>query len=374
MIVTLALVNGFQEAVSEKVFSFLGHVRIQQRQPGQGNISEELPVVRNLPMEKAIQGLNGVRSIHPYATRYSLLRFQNEIEGAMIKGLDRSYDTAHLKPFLKQGRFIRFSDSSYSREIILSTTLAEQLNIQLNDRPIIYFVRPDGSIRPDRLQVVGLFKTGIEEYDRNFAIADLALIRRLNDWGPEEIGGYEIFLNDHEQMGEKSDEIYALASFPQEWDTRQIRSVYPEIFDWLNVLDQNRNILIIVMAAVALINLVTCLIILVLERLRMIGILKALGASNWSVQKIFLTQSAIITLTGVVLGTLLALGLIYFQDSTGFIRLQEESYYLSAAAVKIVWWQVGLVIAGTFLVSFLILMIPSFIVRKVQPVKAIRFR
>lgn len=374
MIVTLALVNGFQEAVSQKVFSFLGHVRVQQRQPGQGNISEELPVQRNVRLETIVKGLPGVHSIHPFATRYSILRANAEIEGVMFKGLDKTYDTSHILPFMQEGRFIRFSDSTYSREIMISTQIARQLQLKLNDQPIIYFIKPDGSIRPDKLRVVGIYKTGIEEYDKSFALGDLALVSRLNEWSPGQIGGYEIFINDHRQMGILSEEIYALGAFPQEWDARPVTDIYPEIFDWLGILDQNRNILIIVMAAVALINLVTCLIILVLERLRMIGILKSLGASNWMVQKVFLLQSAIITVTGIMIGTALALAILWIQQRTGIVRLQEESYYLDSAAVKIIWWQVGLVVGGTLLVSLLVLMIPSFIVRRVQPVKAIRFQ
>lgn len=374
MIVTLGLVNGFQEAVSQKVYSFLGHVRVQQRQPGQGNISEELPVERNIRLESAVKQIKGVHSIHPFATRYSILRANSEIEGVMVKGLDRTYDTSHLRPFMQEGRFIRFNDSTYSREILISTHTAKQLQLKLNDQPIVYFIKPDGSIRPDKLRVVGIYKTGIEEYDKSFAIGDLALVRRLNEWAPDMIGGYEIFLDDHQEMTPLSVEIYSLGEFPQEWDARPVTDIYPEIFEWLKILDKNRNTLIIIMSAVALINLVTCLIILVLERLRMIGILKSLGASNWMVQKVFLIQSGIITITGILIGTALALALLWIQQSTGLVRLQEESYYLNAAAVKIVWWQVGLVVGGTLLVSLLVLLVPSLIVRKVQPVNAIRFQ
>jgi lipoprotein-releasing system permease protein len=171
-----------------------------------------------------------------------------------------------------------------------------------------------------------------------------------------------------------ADEIYSMDKFPATWDTKSVKDISPNIFDWLKMQDTTRNVLIGFMIIVAVINLITCLIILVLERIRMIGILKSLGATDWTVQKIFLRHSIIITITGILIGTALALGLLYLQEATGFIKLKEEAYYLSTAAVKIVWWQVGLICAGTLVISFLILMIPSFIVRRIQPVKAIQFR
>ncbi|MBI1342540.1 MAG: FtsX-like permease family protein [Terrimonas sp.] len=374
MIVTLSLVNGFQETVSNKVFSFLGHIRIQYRQPAKANISEEVPVEKNDSLVTEIMAIPGIHSVHPFATRYSILKNENEIEGVLVKGYDPSYDTLHLASFMQEGRFIHFEDSTYSREIVISSFMAEQLKLKINDRPVIYFIKPDGSIRPDRLTVTGIYKTGIEDYDKSFAIADLKLIQRLNSWQHNEIGGYEIFIDDYRQMTPLSEAIFALPAFPQLWDTKGIKEIYPEIFDWLNMQDTTRNLLIVFMVIVAVINLITCLIILVLERLRMIGTLKALGASDWTVQKVFLIHSVIITITGIAAGTALALGLLWLQQATGFIRLDEEAYYMSAAAVKIVWWQVALVAAGTFIISLLVLMIPSLIVKRIQPVKAIRFR
>jgi len=290
-----------------------------------------------------------------------------------VKGLDSSYDTIHMKSFMRQGRWIQFNDSSYSREIVISSYTAQQLSLKLNDRVLIYFIKPDGRMRPDRLTIVGIYKTGIEEYDKTYAIGDLKLIRKLNNWADNEIGGYEIFLKDYKRMNAVSESIYEQENFPQLWDTKTIQEVYPNIFDWLNIQDTNQNILITIMTIIAIINLITCLIILVLERLRMIGILKALGASSWTVQKIFLNHSAFITFTGIIIGSVLGLGLLWLQQTTGFIHLPEDAYYMDKAEVKIIWWQVSLVIAGTLLVSVLVLLIPSFIVRRIQPIRAIRF-
>lgn len=374
MIITLALANGFQEKVSEKIFSFWGHIRVQEKEPEKAMIAEETPITKNDSLVGLIKQNPEVKSIHPFATKYAILKTRDEIEGVLLKGLDNTYDFNHLKEFLKEGRPIQFNDSSYAREIIISSYTAAQLKLKANDRILIYFIRPDGSLRPDKLTVTGIYKTGIEEYDKTFAIGDIKLIQRLNDWQTTDIGGYEIFLKDYKQIDKVADEIYNLEAFPQTWDTKSVKDISPNIFDWLNMQDTTRNVLIGFMIIVAVINLITCLIILVLERIRMIGILKSLGATDWTVQKIFLRHSIIITITGIIIGAVIALGLLYLQQATGFIKLKEEAYYLSSAAVKIVWWQVAVICLGTLAVCFLVLMIPTYLVKRIQPVRAIHFR
>jgi lipoprotein-releasing system permease protein len=293
-----------------------------------------------------------------------------------VKGIDSTYDFDHISQFIRPGgRPIRFNDSSYSRDIIISEYTAKQLNLKVNDKIQIYFFRENNEAPGrDKLTVAGIYKTGIAEYDELFAIGDLQFIRRMNQWSRDNIGGYEIFLKDYKKIDRVYQEIYDMDDFPQTWDTQSVRSISPNIFDWLGMQDLTRDVLIGFMIIVAVINLITCLIILVLERVRMIGVLKALGATDWTVQKIFLRHSLIITITGIIIGAVLALGFLYLQKETGFIKLQEEAYYLSTAAVEIVWWQVGAICVGTLVVCLLILLIPSLLVRKIQPVKAIQFR
>jgi lipoprotein-releasing system permease protein len=349
---------------------------VQEKQPEKAIISEEFPIFKRDKLTDTLRKLPGIQSVHAFATKYAILKTRDEIEGVLLKGFNREYNPANFKPFMKQGRFINFNDSTYSREIILSEYTAKQLQLKLNDRILIYFIRPDGRIRPDKLTITGIYKTGIEEYDKTFAVGDIKLIQRLNDWEPDEIGGYEIFLKDPRRIDEMVNTIYQMDStyFPDTWDTLSVRNISPNIFDWLNMQDVTRDVLIAFMIIVAVINLITCLIILVLERVRLIGIFKSLGATDWMVQKIFLRHSALITITGIVAGTVLALALLWLQQATGFIKLKEEAYFLSTAAVKIVWWQVAAVCVGTLVICFLVLMIPSILVRKIQPVKAIQFR
>ena len=375
MIVTLAFTNGFQETVSQKIFSFWGHVRVQYKQPLKSTIAEEEQIEKNDTVIDLIRQNPNVVSIHPFATKYAILKTKDEMDGVLMKGLDSSYNFDHIRRFMKQGRWLKFNDTTYSRDIIVSSYTANELNLNLNDKVVIYFIRPDGSLRPDKLSIVGIYKTGIEDYDKTFAIGDLKLLQRLNGWQTNEIGGYEIFLKDYHQMEKVSDDIYYnIEKFPSTWDTKTVRDLYPNIFDWLAMQDVTRNVLIGFMVAVAVINLITCLIILVLERIRMVGVLKALGARNWTVQKIFLQHSTLITITGIILGAVFGLGLCWLQQSTGFIKLNEEAYYMTEAAVKIVWWQIALICGCTLMICFLVLMIPSIIVRRVRPVKAIQFR
>jgi len=374
MIITLSFANGFQEEVSQKVFSFWGHIRVQEKQPFKALIAEETPIVKNDTLVDLIKQNPNVQEIHPFATRYALLKTKEEIEGVLLKGFDPTYNFNYFKRFIKSGKPITFNDSTYSRDIMISAYTAKQLKLNVNDRILIYFIRPDGTFRPDKLTVSGIYKTGIEEYDKTFAIGDIKLIQRLNDWYADEIGGYEIFLHDYHKIDTTVWSIYNLDNFPPTWDTQSVQNISPNIFDWLNMQNTTRNVLIGIMLFVAIINLVTCLLILVLERVTMIGVLKSLGASDLTVQMIFLRHGLIITLRGILIGTAIALAFLFIQKETGFIKLQEEAYYLSEAAVKIVWWEVLVIIGGTFLVCLLILMIPSILVRKIQPVKAIQFR
>lgn len=373
MIVTLSFVNGFQDTVSNKVFSFWGHVRIQYRQPMKAAIAEEVPIEKNDVLATEIKKNKEVQSVNAFATKYAILKTPDEMEGVLLKAFDDSSGFNGLKGFLKSGRWVSFNDSTYAREIVVSEYTARQLRLKLDDRVLIYFVRPDGSLRPDKLTIVGIYKTGIEEYDKTFALGDLKLLRRLNEWKDNEIGGYEVFLKDYNKMDAVSNEIYEGIKFPPLWETKTVKEIYPNIFDWLGIISNNGKVLITIMMIIAAINFITCLIILVLERIRMIGTLKALGATDWMVQKIFLFHSVFITITGIVLGVAIALGLLWLQQKTGFVHLDEDAYYMDTATVKIDYTQVLMVIGGTLLLSFLILLIPSLIVKKIQPIKAMRF-
>jgi lipoprotein-releasing system permease protein len=373
MIVSLAITNGFQYTISQKIFSFWGHIRVQHFNPAQVTISEELPIEKNDTVTRVLRQNKSLQSVNAYATKSAILKTNETIEGALFKGVEKNYRFAELQPFLKEGRWLQFPDSGYSNEMVLSVGMASKLRLKVNDAVLIYFIQADGSPpRARKLTVSGIYKTGIEEYDKVIAVGDIRLIQRLNNWKENEIGGYEIFLTDYRQMDAVNEKIFY--QLPADWNSKTIKELQPGIFDWLNLQDITIVLVLVIMAVVAVLNLITCLIILVLERTKMVGILKALGASNGSIQGVFLYHGSIITLAGIVIGNGLALLLCWLQQRYGFIALNEEMYYISKAEVKLEWWHFVLVDAGTFLVCFLVLIIPTLIIRRIQPVRAIQFR
>lgn len=374
MIITLAFVNGFQEKVADKIFGFWGHIRVQKYETGKSLISEELPLTKNTAVENNIATTPGVVSYQSFATKSAVLESQNDIEGILIKGIEKNENHSALKQFLVAGRWIQFTDSLYSKETLVSDAVAKALQIKINDTIKVHFVATNSDAQKTyrKLVVVGFYHTGIDEYDKLFMIADINLIRRINNWEPNQIGGYEVFINQYQNLDAISSALSN--ALPSEWMSKSIKEVYPNIFDWLDIQDVNRNVVFIVMGIVALINLITCLLILMLERTNMIGLLKSMGATGWTIQKIFIVYASFITLAGVGFGLVIGLGICFLQQATGFITLDEASYYISVAPVKIIGWQVAAVCAGTSLVCFVSLFLPTLLIPKISPVKAIEFK
>lgn len=371
MIVALAFTNGFQSAISQKVFSFWGHIRVETYSPEQANMAEEAPIQKNDTVLRLIRSYPGVRSIDAFGTKSGMLKTNEGIEGILFKGVEKDFHFGRLNAFLRKGHWVSFPDSGYSHEIDLSEYTAAQLNLKVGDDLLIYFIQPNAPPRVRKLQLAGIYKTGIEEYDHNFALGDIRLIRRMNDWDSTLIGGYEVSVDNYRQMGAINDSLRAY--LPGQWNSHTIQQIYPNIFDWLNLQDMTKALTLIIMIVVAILNLITCLIILVLERVRMVGILKSVGSRDLTIQQIFMVHAGIITAWGIVCGNILGLGICWVQQTFGLVKLDEDAYYVAVAPVKVVAWQVALVDVCTLVICFLVLIIPVQLIRRISPVKAIRF-
>lgn len=372
MIITICFVSGFQDAISNKVFSFWGHLRVQQYEPNKALVAEESPILPNDTVLQILRQTPQVQQVQAFTTKSAVIEKNKEIDGVLIKGVDEHYDFQNLQPYLKSGKWINFRNPLYSRDIVVSKQMADELKINLNDSIMVYFIQNEqGKTLARKLHVSGIYKTGIEEYDKLFVLADIRLIRQINEWHNGEIGGYEVFLKDYHAMDSVSNKLYD--QLPGSWISRTVREIYPSIFDWLNIQDVNRNVIFVVMSIVAIINLITCLLILVLERTKMTGILKSMGGNNGLVQRIFLYYASLIALKGIVIGFIVGVGFCLLQQHFGFIKLNETSYYISEAPVTMKWGEIGIVTIATFIVCYLALLLPTLFVRSIKPVKAIGF-
>lgn len=373
LIVTLSFVNGFQREVSGKVFSFWGHIRVQQYVPGKSIVAEELPMERNDSLENVIRSLPGINKIQAYATKSAVMEHHKEIEGVLLKGVGKEYDSVPFHSFMVSGSWIQFNDSSYSNDVLISADQAKTLNIQLHDTITLYFIASlEGTRTYRKLRVAGLYKTSIAEYDQLFVIGDLRMLQRVNDWNAQQIGGYEVFVNDYTTLQKMQSTV--ADRLPMQMGSSTIEEIFPNIFDWLTIQNLNRNVLFIILGLVAVINLATCLLVLILERTKMVGILQTMGASNNKIRFIFLFQALWIALAGIGLGCLAGLAISWLQMATGFIRLDEASYYVAVAPVQIIGWQIAAVVAAAFILCFLCLLIPTFIIRSDRPIRYIQFR
>lgn len=398
MIISTSLINGFQQSISQKIFSFWSHIVVQpygmlEDLDGQTISTENV-------LYQQPEKYKGIKHIQKTALKGGIIHAKEDFDGIMLKGVGKDFDWSFFQKFIVKGKVFEANESKKNKGILISEATANRLLLSVGDKLIISFFCEKGMVRKRSFKVSGIFNSGLGEFDEQYALIDIGVIQHLNHWEKDQVGGFEIFVENNQLFNSKL-KTYFIQLFgfilPQkmlaEWGrdplqkigddlyfaidnnlkAETIRENKPDLFNWLALQTINEMIILGIMLLVASFNMITALLILILERTNMIGILKALGASNHQLKKTFLYNGGIIIVTGILLGNLLGLGLCFLQDATHFIQLPEESYYLSYAPVKIDWLWVLILNVFTLFISISFLILPAVLVSKIKPIKAIRF-
>ena len=367
MILAACIVNGFQNELEKKIFGFWGHIQIVDYNTN--NFNDAIPVERSDTLENIFNLLPNIKSYHQFASKAGILKSKTQIEGIVIKGIGTDYDWDFLNSKIIEGKALEIRPDDTTRNIIISQILANRLQIKVGDQIKFYYIKK--STRGKKLHVQGIYHTGMEEYDKLYCFADIKQIQHLNKWNKNLISGYELFVKDLNYL-DKTDEVL-FKSLPLQLRSHTIKNLFPTMFDWIDLTVRNKYIILTLVIIVTAFNMMTVLLILVLERTNMIGILKALGAQDWSIQKIFIINVSYITSIGLLIGNALAIGFALIQKNTGLIKLPEKSYYLSQVPISIDIPTILLLNSIAISSILLILILPTLVVKKINAIKAIRF-
>lgn len=369
MILSVAVVKGFKREIREKVRGFDGDMKVVKYDLNSSY--ENSPFKRNTAFEQKLSKSGVIKHVAPYANKPGIMKFEGEIEGVVLKGVDSTYNWDFMKSTLVAGDIINFSNAASARQqLMISQTTANRLRLKVGDKILMYFVQNPLRVRP--FKITGIFDTSVDEVDRTYVIGDLSLLQTLNDWQPDEIGGYEFKIADFDQL--QPTVGYVNTVLPIALKLNAITESYPNLFKWLLILDVNAKVMLILMLLVAVINMISALLIMILERTSMIGIMKAMGAGNWPLQKIFLYNASYLIGVGLLLGNIFGLGLSLFQYKTHFFKLDPASYYMTFVPIQVSWTDVLWLNLGTMTVCLLVLIVPSMLIARITPVKAIRFK
>lgn len=374
MIIATAIVTGFKNEIRDKVIGFGAHIQILNYD---SNTSfETKPVKKTQEFYPQMVNLPGIKHIQVFGTKAGIIKTKTDIQGVVLKGVGSDFDWTFFKKNLTDGVAFRVTDTIKTNTVLISKYIAQLLKLKVGDSFSMYFVQDPPRIR--KFTISGIYETSLEEFDKIYVIADIGHIQKLNNWSDNEVGGFEILLDNFEDLEEMTWVVQQEVGFGFEEDgsrlkIRNIIRKYPQIFDWLNLQDMNVWIILILMLIVAGFNMVSGLMILILERTNMIGILKAIGTQNWSIRKVFLYQSAYLVAKGLFYGNIIGIGLCLLQHYFGIIKLDESSYYLSTVPINFNLLYILSLNLGTLLLTVLMLIIPSYLISRISPVKAIRF-
>lgn len=373
MMLSIAIIKGFKTEIQEKVRGYVGDIRIYKLDLN--NSFELSPFTPDAQTYQDLKSNKDIVYFQPYATKPAIISANDEIEGINFKGVDSTYHWEYLKQHLVSGTTLDFSDPSKTgTQVMISQYTANRLKLKTGDDFIMHFLMQDNSEPPRRrkFKIIGIYSIGVDEVDKSFVVGDLNIIRRLNKWSPEEVGGIEIRIKKFGQLNKVTDKIYENLEIKLKAET--VVAYFPNIFTWLSLLDVNTKVLLILMMTVGVINMITALLIMILERTNMIGMLKAFGMTNLSIMKVFLYNAMYLVGYGLLLGNILGLGLGFLQKYTHIFRLEQGSYYLSYVPIEFHFMDVFLLNLATLLICLVVLVLPSLLVSKISPLKAIRFK
>ena len=372
MLVSVATGIGLREKIREKISAFNGHIIISNYDNNQSEVSLT-PIDKNQDFYPNFTSVNGVNHIQAVITKAGVIRTETTFEGIIFKGVGTDYKFKNLDEYLVEGRIPNVTQERENAEVLISEYLAKRMEFSLGDKFTTHFLKDDPSERPNlrQFEIVGIYNSGFQEFDANFVFGDIRHLQRMNRWSENQIGNFEVFINDFNQISQKGLEVHSQT--PSTLDTQTIAEKYYSIFDWLKITDSNIYLIIILMLLVGIINIAVALLVMILERTQMIGILKAMGSDNWNIRKIFLYNAFYLITRGLFWGNLIGLGILLIQKYFGIVKLDPKSYYVNTAPVYLHWDYVLALNIGTILVCLIVLLIPSYIITKISPVKAIRF-
>lgn len=370
MLIAIATGLGLQQKIRDKVVAFNGHIEITNYDTNASDESQ-VPISINQEFYPEFKTIEGIKHIQGVATKFAVIRTETDFEGVIIKGVGADYNWDYFREFLIAGRLPDFTKKR-NEEILISNYLANRLGFNVGDEFQTLFGEALNKIpRIMNYEIVGIYNSGFQELDEKYCIADLRHIQRLNKWEADQIGNFEIFIDDFSELEEKSQAVFK--EIPSLLNAIPITQKYRAVFEWIKIFDNNTYGIIAIMIIVAGINMITALLVLILERTQMIGILKSLGSSNWTIRKVFLYNASYLVGLGLLWGNTIGLGLLFIQKYFKLFPLNPDTYYVSEAPVYINWDYILLLNVGTFVACLLMLLIPSIIISKISPVKAIRF-
>ncbi len=370
MLISVSVSAGFQQKIRAKIAGFKGHIQITNYDNNNSDVST-VPLDLNQDFYPTFKNISGIRKVQPYINKGGILRTPTDFQGIIFKGVDSDYDFSFFQEFLVEGRLPNY-DQKRNREVLISKSIVNSLQLKLNDTLQAWFESATSTgFKMRKPVVVGIYDTGFEEFDNAIIVGDLKEVQRINKWKDNEVGGFEIMIDDFDELKEKGDQVYS--SIGTTLNATTITDNYPAIFEWVKLFDNNVWFIIAIMVIIAGINMITALLVLILERVQMVGILKTLGSSNREIQKVFLYNASYLIVRGLIWGNIIGLGLLLIQKFFKIIELNPETYYVSTVPVNINLFHILMLNIGTLVLCLVMLLVPSMIVSKIHPSKSIKF-